>query len=89
MRARGLGAGPEEAGLEEGAAGALREAALRSSPGAASLLHRLAPPAPRRRCPTAAACLCLQDALKDIIAVALELSQLKKFTGRDKPSVIT
>ncbi len=30
-----------------------------------------------------------QDALADIIAVALELSQLKKFTGREKPSVIT
>jgi phosphoglucomutase len=30
-----------------------------------------------------------QEALKDIIAVALELSQLQKFTGRDKPSVIT
>lgn len=30
-----------------------------------------------------------QEALKDLIEVALELSQLKKFTGREKPTVIT
>jgi phosphoglucomutase len=30
-----------------------------------------------------------QVALKDIIGVALELSRLKDFTGRDKPTVIT
>ncbi len=30
-----------------------------------------------------------QVALKDIIGVALELSKLAEFTGRDKPTVIT
>jgi len=30
-----------------------------------------------------------QDALKDIIAAALETSKLQEFTGRDKPTVIT
>jgi phosphoglucomutase len=30
-----------------------------------------------------------QDALKDLITIALELSQLQKFTGREKPTVIT
>jgi hypothetical protein len=28
-------------------------------------------------------------ALKDIIQVALDLSKLQEFTGRDKPTVIT
>ena len=30
-----------------------------------------------------------QAALKDFVKIALEISQLEKFTGRDKPSVIT
>jgi phosphoglucomutase len=30
-----------------------------------------------------------QDALKPLIDVALELSQLEKFTGRKEPTVIT
>lgn len=29
------------------------------------------------------------DALKDLVAVGLDLSQLIKFTGREKPTVIT
>lgn len=31
----------------------------------------------------------LQDLLKPLIDVALELSKLKEFTGRDRPTVIT
>lgn len=30
-----------------------------------------------------------QDALAPIIKIALELSKLKEFTGREKPTVIT
>jgi len=30
-----------------------------------------------------------QEQLKDLVAVALELSQLQKFTGRERPTVIT
>jgi len=30
-----------------------------------------------------------QDALKELIAIALDISQLQRFTGREKPTVIT
>jgi phosphoglucomutase len=30
-----------------------------------------------------------QDALKDLVVLAKELSQLQKYTGRDRPTVIT
>lgn len=30
-----------------------------------------------------------QDAIKDLIQIALDISQLKAFTGREEPTVIT